>query len=165
MTARTAHGALWAATALPALAVAALPGAPAAARAALGFSLAPPPPSLAETIGIATTNARVAGAILLAAVAVASAPAIRRLLDAMLVLVLTPNAVLVGVALGAYGAAAIPFLVHLPLEWIAIGNAVSAYLRARRGGDRLRPVAADVLRIGAVLAAAAWVEVWLTPRG
>jgi len=148
-------GAIRLATLVPATVVAATPGLAASARTALGFTLQPTPPSLNEAASIALANARVAGAILICAYAVARCPPARRLLDPLVVLIVLSNAALVGVALGAYGTRALPWLVHLPLEWTAFGLALTRYLAPRPKGRAA---------IAFLLVAAAAVEVRLTPQ-
>lgn len=159
-----AHGGLWLATLAPATAVALTPGAAATARSALNFPLQPAPPSLNEAAQIALTNARVAGAIIVCAYAVARCPAARRLLDPLLVAVVVTNAALVGIALGAYGRAALPWLIHLPLEWTALAMALTRYLSARRDSVSLIVLGRTGAIVAVVVAVAATMEVVLTPR-
>lgn len=115
-----ALAAMWAATAVPAAAVAAVPGAAAAARDALRFQLVPAAGSAAELLDIAATNGRVVLAIALGAWSASRLPALRPVVDLVAATVVLANAALVGIAAGAYGTRAMPWLVHLPLEWAAI---------------------------------------------
>lgn len=154
---------MWAATLIPAAAVAALPTVAASIRARFLFRFDATSGTLLEVASIAGANARVLGAVLVAAVAVRAGVA-RRLLDVVAAAVVLGNAAFVGMALGAYGDRALPWLVHLPLEWAALATALAVYLAARR-----RPIGLDpILLVGAGLAglvvAAAFTESYLTPQ-
>lgn len=158
------YAALWALTLLAAAAVSAHAPLAAAVRAGLGFDLQPRAGTAAEAVDIATTNLRVVGGLVLAAVAVSASPAMRRVADPVVVLVCAANAALVGVAIGAYGGAAIRWLPHLPLEWAALASAVTLYCGARTSPRRPTAVVLHVV-VGAVfVVAAAAVEVFLTPQ-
>jgi hypothetical protein len=159
-----AHGGLWLATLAPAATVAVTPGAAATARSALNFPLQPSPPSLNEAAQIALTNARVTGAILLAAFTVTRCHRARALLDVALLAVVAPNAVMVGVALGAYGPSGLPWLVHLPLEWAALATALTAYVTARRRTLPARDQARRAAAVGVLVVVGALAESLLTPR-
>ena len=157
-----AYAALWLATAAAAAAVATAPGAAGAVRSALRFDPRPRRGTLGDAIDIASTNARVAATLLAASVAVAAAPAVRHAFDIVVAVVTAGNTAVVGAAIGAYGAEALRWLPHLPLEWAALAGALAVYLRARLTG--CQPgwcVAATVL---ALLGGAAGTEVYLTPQ-
>lgn len=88
----------------------------------------------------------------------------RTLGSALVVGVLSANAVTVGLALGRWQGRLVPYLPHLPLEWAAAGLAASVWARAlatrrRDPGDLARAAAMTLL----LLAAAAAIEVLLTP--
>ena len=107
-------------------------------------------------------NLRVAGFVLLAALAVCARWPVP-LLDALVAVVLGGNVALVGLALGAHGPALAPRLAHVPLEWAGFAVVLAAYLQARRDPSSLPAL----LRAGGLsaglLALAAAVEVWATP--
>lgn len=87
------------------------------------------------------------------------------LLDGLLGLGLAYHFAQVGLALGATGVDGARFLVHLPLEAIAIALAGGAYVHARSGG---RPAARVLVTVAAAVVAllvvAALVEAFATPR-
>ena len=85
------------------------------------------------------------------------------LLDALVALGLAVNAGLVGLALGAYGSALLPWLPHVPLEWAALAIGLAAYLRARRLAPRVRDVASAGALAVVPLVLAAAIEAWATP--
>ena len=159
-----AHVALWTITAVPAVTVAVAPPLADVTRAALRFSLQPSRGSSHEALSIATANARVLAAVLIAALAVQAAPRLKPTLDAVVGLVIGANAVLVGIAAGAYGARALPWLVHLPLEWAAVGTAVGVYATARRRAPCRRELAAPAALMGLAILTAAAIETYLTPQ-
>jgi hypothetical protein len=70
------------------------------------------------------------------------------------------NAALVGAALGAHGTTAVPWLVHLPLEWTALALTATHYAGSRKAGATLGPVA----NVAGLLTAAALVESYATPQ-
>ena len=155
------HVALWGATVVPAAVVHASPELAHDVRTALAFRFEPRPGTLNEALGILGTNARVTATLLLAAFAVTRAPVVRPALDALVAVVVLTNATVVGVAIGAYGKAALPWLVHLPVEWGALATATAAYARSRAGPARVRESAA---RTAALLVIAALIEAYLTPQ-
>lgn len=155
------HLALWAATLSPAAIVFPSPQLAQGIRTALGFRLEPTPGTLIEALNILGTNARVTATLFLAAVAVTGLPQLRPALDAFVAVLVLGNAALVGVAIGAYGTAALPWLVHLPLEWAALGTAASAYACARAGPARF---AVRTPATALLLVAAAATETYLTPQ-
>lgn len=86
------------------------------------------------------------------------------LLDLLVAAVVLGNAALVGVAFGAYGARAVPWLVHLPVEWAALGTALALYLTARRRPVGRQIVVRSAVAIAVLVAAAAVTETYLTPQ-
>jgi hypothetical protein len=104
------------------------------ARRALRFDFAGVEETPGAALRIAVPNARLVVAALLCAAVVPQRPRPARLVaDAGLTVVLTANAGLVGLALGAYGARlAIATAPHLPLELAALCLAGGAYMHARR---------------------------------
>lgn len=82
--------------------------------------------------------------------------------DAIVIAILAGNGIAVGLALGRWQGALIPFIPQLPVEYLAAATAAAAWLDARRHrtGTSLRSAAATV---GLTTAAAA-IEVLLTPH-
>lgn len=78
------------------------------------------------------------------------------MINGALLTVLLVNAALPGVAVGGYGVRALSFLVHLPLEWLAIAQSVAVYLDDHR---RPRP-----LLVVSVVLLGALAESFLTPQ-
>ena len=154
---------LWAVTLCAALAAASLPGVAAALRDAFAFRLdAGRPATWAEAGDYFTANLRVISALLLAAAARArGGPA--TLLDVVVTLTALGNAGMVGAAIGAYGLPALPWLVHLPLEWAALGVVLSAYGCGRHRLLTLRALGTAAVAATLLLLAAAATEAWATP--
>ena len=159
-----AHVALWTTTAAAAATVALSPPLADTMREALRFSLQPSSGSIDEALAITTANARVLGAVLLAALAVRAAPVLKPALDALVGLVVGANAVLVGIAAGTYGARALPWLIHLPLEWAAVGTALGLYAIARRRPPGHQELAGAGVTIATALATGAAAETYITPQ-
>jgi hypothetical protein len=142
---------------------AAVPGAPSRLREAFAFSLeGGRGGSLVEAANYFATNARVVAALLLAAWA-RTRIATGALLDAPVAAMLAANVGLVGAALGAYGFRAVPWLVHLPLEWAALGATSAAYVRSRTQRLSGDATAATAGAAALLLAGAASAEAWATP--
>lgn len=154
---------LWITTFAVAVLTATVPGAPAALRDAFGFRLADHRGvSLADAATYFTTNLRVTTSILVAAWVRPRCPA-AALLDLTVAVMLAANVALVGAVLGAYGVAALPWLIHVPVEWAAVGVAVGGYAAARRRGIGLVGLAYSFFLAVVLLAAAASIETWWTP--
>ena len=138
------------------------------------FRSMPPHPTLSPSAGaiamIFATNLRVLAApFLLIAFAFASSPRATVLGDAVVAGILVANGLRVGLAPGRWQVRLLPYLPHLPLECLAAAVASAAWLNARRRRDR-RPLQALRANAGSaavavgLLAAAATVEVLLTPH-
>lgn len=125
------HAFVWFATLLPAGVIALVPGAPAELRQVFGFELQPASPTMENLVGVLSTNLRVLATLGLATIAAHLVPALQRAADAIVYGALSLNCALVGAALGAYGREALPYLSHLPLEWLAFGTAAQSHARAR----------------------------------
>lgn len=147
----------------------------ATAAGALDPALAPgrPPhptihPGLGAWVSILANNARVLCApIVLAALGLQHHRCGRRLGDLAIVGVLVLNGGLVGLELGRWGARLLPYLPHLPLEWLATGTAASGWVSLRRapvGSTGRHALVVTALLAGGLLAAAGAVEVLLTPH-
>jgi hypothetical protein len=158
-----AHLLIWTATLLPA-AIVALAGLGPATREALAFAPHPAPGNLHDALALTTNNARVVAALALAAWAADRAGPTRPAVDAMVLLITAANTTLVGVAIGAYGAAALPWLVHLPLDGTALAFGLAAYLAGRRAPMPLASALSTLLAALALLLAAGLAESFLTPQ-
>jgi hypothetical protein len=159
---RRALGGLLSATVLAAAVAAGIPGLAAELRAWFAFEPGTWSVGAGEALAIWLTNLRVLGVLLFAALA-AREPHFVPGLDAVVALVLGANAALVGLALGAYGLALLPWLIHLPLEWAGLAVGLAAYLSSRHHTLCLRRLAHAALAGTALLALAAAVETWATP--
>jgi hypothetical protein len=84
--------------------------------------------------------------------------------DVVITACLSANVALSGLALGAYGMRALPFLPQWPLEWGAFGLALTAWRRARSG--RRDPLELTLLAIATatLLCAAALIETYAVPQ-
>jgi hypothetical protein len=84
--------------------------------------------------------------------------------DAIVAGLLFANAVQVGFAIGRWQGRLVPYLPHLPLEYLAASVAAGAWLSARRSRALPTVVRSGALTV-ALLGAGAVVEVLLTPHG
>lgn len=155
---------LWTMTAMCVVIVALVPGARPAVRALLAFALTPYPGTPQELVDIATTNTRVVLGIALAAWAPSRAPALRTPADLLVLTIVVANTAFVGSAVGAYAAEAIPWLVHLPVEWAALAIVVGLYATARRRHVSLTAWTAATTAALALVVAGALAETFLTPQ-
>jgi hypothetical protein len=86
--------------------------------------------------------------------------------DAIVATILAGNAIAVGLALGRWRGALIPFIPQLPIEYLAAATAAAVWIEARRPASspaRRTAVTSAAVTIGLVAAAAA-IEVLLTPH-
>jgi len=124
-------------------------------------------PSLDAIASILLNNLRVLAAPFILAAARFGATRTSRLAgDAIVATILFGNAVAVGLALGRWRGALIPFLPQLPIEYLAAATAAAAWLDARRHAVPRGPqiaIANAAATIGLAAAAAA-IEVLLTPH-
>ena len=154
-----ASTAVWSMTLAVTALVAAAPGAAELVRGAFAFRLdAGRPGTWGEAAGYFATNLRVVAAIHLAAWTRARSGPLGPLIDVVVGSTVTINAAVVGAALGAYGVRALPWLVHLPLEWAALGVAVSAYAAGRREFLATSTLLRTLVSACVLLGAAATVE-------
>lgn len=139
----------------------------------LAGSVAPHPtlrPTFAAIIGILAANLRVLALPFILTVCRCDSGRIsRRLGDLLIAAVLGVNALNVGVELGCRQGRLIPYLPHLPLEYLAAASAAGVWVSARRRPpcQQPRPLAIAVPYAAAtviLLAAAATIEVLLTPH-
>ena len=159
-----AAASLWLLTVAPAIVVATVPGASDAVRSRLAFALTPHEGSIPELLGIAGTNARVVLAIALAAWARPRAVGLGLPTDLLVSGIVGLNAVAVGVAVGAYGSRALPWLVHLPLEWAALAVVAGLHRFARRRTVRTLGCALVTAVAAALVGLGALTETYLTPQ-
>ena len=116
-------------------------------------------------VGIVVHNLRAAGWPLLVAARAARWPSRGRFIAATLVTTAaTVNVVPVGAALGAYGAAVIPYLTHLPLEWAALSIPLGACLAARHQQPSVRQLALAAGAFCVLVLTAGLAETYLTPH-
>lgn len=139
-------------------------GLAAAARRELAFGFPRPTRQLGDAVELAAQNGRYAAAVLIACLAVTRAPLTRPYLDAGLAALLALNALVIGVAAGAYGFRLVRALApHGTLELAAFSLAGGAYLHARRDTLRRDQLAAAAVGALALVALAALAETWLAP--
>lgn len=123
-----------------------------------------PPLAAPAPLDIAATNGRVVLAIALGAWSASRLPALRPVVDLVTATVVLGNTVLVGVAAGAYGSAATPWLVHLPLEWAAIALVAGlhrlGHVQPLAALPAVKAATAALLLVGVGAA----VETYLTPQ-
>jgi hypothetical protein len=132
-----AYAAIWIATLAPA-AIVALVGQPLArpARRLLALALTAqrnPPPHLGHVLALAAHNIPIASWPLLLGVLGAHHHRLAtHIADGVLLACIIVNTLPVAAALGAYGAAVLPYLPHLPVEWGGLGLGASGWLVQRR---------------------------------
>jgi hypothetical protein len=146
---------LWALTLVTNLAAAALPSLASAARDLLSLRLTPtlnPPPSIARVLSIAAHNIQTAGwPLLLPLLGARQRAWSRTLADTAVTASVTVNALLVGLALGAYQARLLPYVPQLPLEWAGVAVAPAYWWlnrTDRRSGGRRAALIALVVSFG-----------------
>ena len=146
---------LWALTLLADLTTTAIAPLAEAARELLTLRLVPttnPPPSLGRVLAIAAHNIETAGwPLLLPLLDAQRRRWSRALADIAVVANLAVNAILVGLALGAYDARLLAYVPQLPLEWAGLAVAPADWWLRRTDfarGPRLVPLIALVLLLG-----------------
>ena len=137
------------------------------------FTSTPPHPTLPPTVraisSIFVTNLRVAAVpFILIAIRFASARSTRTAGDLILAGILFANTVRIGLAIGRWQTQLVPYLPHLPLEYLAISVAAGSWLSARDRGvhgqrQELHITVAYAGVAVVLLVVAASVEVLLTP--
>jgi len=127
-------------------------------------------PTLSAVVAIIANNGRVlALPFILTVTRFDTSRRPRQLADAVLALVLAVNAVNVGVELGRWQGRLLPYLPHLPVEYLAAATAAGVWVNARRHATRRQSTPARTVFAYAagtllLLAAAAVIEVLLTPH-
>jgi hypothetical protein len=84
--------------------------------------------------------------------------------DSLLAGCLAVNVVPVGVALGAYGPAVLPYIPNLPFEWAALAAGASAWLLQRHGTLTVHGGLALLTPTTCMLLAAAALETYAVPH-
>jgi hypothetical protein len=154
-----AYAAIWALTFVGAL------------LGAIAPSLAPggrPHPTLhgnpAEVVSIAAVNLRALSApFILALFGFATGRRSRRLGDLVVGVLLAGNTLRVGIAIGRWHTALLPYLPQLPVEWLAAALAAAAWLTLRAGGRR-QTILAWLAAIFVLVVVAAAIETTCTPH-
>ncbi len=127
----------------------------------LGFAFQPRSGSVVEAATILATNLHVAGALIVLGEVRTIAARLASTARIAVVAILAGNVVVVGAAVGSYGLSVLPWLPHVPIEWLALAcSAMSAV--ATRGSPALDRACAGVAAV-VLLTAAAAIESYLTP--
>jgi hypothetical protein len=122
-------------------------------------------PSVDAIESILLNNARVLAAPFILAAARFGATRVSRLAgDAIVATILLGNAVAVGLALGRWREALIPFVPQLPIEYLAAATAAGAWIEVRRDASLPAPRVAATSAVATIglAAVAAAIEVLLT---
>jgi len=158
---------VWALTLLATLATATIPPLASAARELLALRLVPatnPPPSLGRVFAIAAHNIQTAGwPLLLPLLGAQDRAWSRTLADGAVLASVAVNAVLVGLALGAYYARLLPYLPQLPLEWAGVAVAPADWW-LRRDGSRSGYHGVAAVALVVLLITAAVIETFFVPH-
>jgi hypothetical protein len=151
---------IWAVTFGVAIVVSSIPGAASTIRALLAFAMERGSAgSLEDAADYFVSNARVVATILVASRVRSTC----RVLDPLVAATVLGNVALVGLAIGAYGTDALPWLIHLPLEWTALGIAAATYaVSSREAVSRAALLSAGCACL-ILLLPAACLESWATP--
>lgn len=121
--------------------------------------------TIATAAGILAENLRVLAApFLLWLLRLPASRLGRRAGDLLIVAIVLVNTLSVGVQLGRWRAALIPYVPQLPLEWAALAIAAGAWLTVRNGHRETRQIAYLAALTVLLLAGAATVETFATPH-
>jgi hypothetical protein len=124
-------------------------------------------PSLGAIASIVMNNARVLAAPFILLAARFDRGRVSRLAgDTIVTAILVGNGIAVGLALGRWRGALIPYIPQLPVEYLAAATAATSWLSARRHSPLSAPstVAISAVATLALTAVAAAIEVLLTPH-
>jgi len=122
------------------------------------------PGTLREALGILATNLRVLAApVLLALFGLGRGRRSQLLGDVLVAGLVLANTLRVGAAIGRFGTRLLPYLPHLPLEWLALTLCATAWLQIRTGAST-RVVCLYAIATLAAAVAAASCETLLTPH-
>ena len=120
--------------------------------------------TLREALGILATNLRVLAApVLLALFGLGRGRRSQLLGDVLVAGLVLANTLRVGAAIGRFGTRLLPYLPHLPLEWLALTLCATAWLQIRTGAST-RVVCLYAIATLAAAVAAASCETLLTPH-
>jgi hypothetical protein len=165
----SAYAAVWAVT-LTAAALVALAGRPleVPVRRLLRLALTAhgnPSPGAAHVLALATHNIPIASwPLLLGAIGAHRSRPARRVADSLVAAHIALNALPVGAALGAYGAALLPYVPQLPVEWAGLTLGAGGWLIQRRRALTVGEGTAVFALITAVLLGAAVLETVAVPH-
>ncbi len=84
--------------------------------------------------------------------------------DLLIAAVLLINTLPVGLAFARYGARLLPYLPHLPLEWLALALCLACWLQLRTGQIGRKAIVGYAIAVLATTAAAAACETLLSPH-
>ena len=124
-------------------------------------------PSLDAISSIVVNNVRVLAAPFILVAARFDRGRLSRLAgDTIVTAILVGNAIAVGLALGRWRSALIPYVPQLPLEYLAAATAATTWVNARRDSSLSGPSIAAISAVAtlALTAVAAAIEVLLTPH-
>ncbi|MFI4984912.1 MAG: hypothetical protein ACHQAV_02860 [Solirubrobacterales bacterium] len=123
------------------------------------------PPQVAHVLALAAHNLPItAWPVLLGVVGAHRRPTTRTIADVVVAAAITANVLIVGSALGAYGAALLPYVPQLPVEWAALALGASSWLVQRRRALTVPEGAICVGLIAFVVLLAAAVETVAVPH-
>jgi len=121
--------------------------------------------SLSDALGILQNNLRVLAApYLLGILGFPRHRVARRAGDLLVLALAAGSTVPVGIELARWRGRLLPYLPQLPVEWAALTVSVSAWLLIRTMSARYRQIVMRAAVSVALLAVAAGLETWCTPR-
>jgi hypothetical protein len=136
-------------------------------RGALGLRVSPtgtPAPTWSAVAELALHNLPIcAWPLVLPAAGACRTRGARLAAHALVAASLSANAMLIGVAIGAYGSRLLPYVPQLPLEWLALAAGAAGWVAPSAWADRRVRVEVAAL-IGVALLAAAAVETYAVPH-
>jgi hypothetical protein len=139
-----------------------------AGRRVLGLTLTParnPPPDAWHVLALAAHNIPIAGwPLLLGLTGLQRNRRARTCGDCLVLACMLANTIPVGVALGAYGRALVPYIPQLPLEWAGLATGYAGWLMGRRQAPSARERAAWLAVLCGLLIGAAVIETTGVPR-
>jgi hypothetical protein len=124
-----------------------------------------PQPDLGRVLALASHNIPIVSwPLLLGAIGAHRNDVGRRIADCLVAACVAANALPVGAALGAYGAALLPYVPQLPLEWGALAVGAGSWLQNRRRPVSFRESLGRFAVVVCVLLCAAAVETAAVPH-
>jgi hypothetical protein len=163
------YAAIWTATLTAAFVVAvAWQTLAAPVQQVLGLRLTPitnPPPDIERVMALAAHNIPIAAwPLLLGMMGAHRSRRSRRIADCLVLACMAANVLPVGAALGAYGAALLPYIPQLPLEWAGLAVGAGSWLVQRRRVVTAREGLVWFALITAALLCAAALETFTVPH-